>query len=157
MWLFLYSWWTFRKYFFFFALGRGGGQGGGGGGVGFFFEIQRGGGSSKRGEGAGGWEGACGEFKGGGPNTFFRGRNSHQVYGWSHPGVRPQIWVCLITLICVISPHSNGAVQIRVGLELAETSEFSYGKCSETLPKLWGLRSGTFKGRVTEGADSTPP
>ena len=28
-----------------------------------------------------------------------------------------QIWVCLI---CVIAPHSNGSVQIRVGLELAE-------------------------------------
>ena len=36
------------------------------------------------------------------------------LYGWDCPGVRLQIWVCLI---CVISPHSNGAVQIRVGLE----------------------------------------
>ena len=26
-------------------------------------------------------------------------------------------WVCLI---CAVSPHSNGAVQIRVGVELAE-------------------------------------
>ena len=31
--------------------------------------------------------------------------------------MRLQIWVWLV---CVISPHSNGAVQIRVGLELAE-------------------------------------
>ena len=30
-----------------------------------------------------------------------------------------QIWVCLIR---VISPYSNGAVQIRVGLELADNS-----------------------------------
>ena len=33
--------------------------------------------------------------------------------------MRLQIWVCLI---CVISPHSNGAVQIRVGLVLADNS-----------------------------------
>ena len=33
--------------------------------------------------------------------------------GWYYPGVTLQIWVCLI---CVISPYSNGAVQIRVGL-----------------------------------------
>ena len=31
--------------------------------------------------------------------------------------MRLQIWVCLI---CVFSPHLDGAVQIRVGLELAE-------------------------------------
>ena len=35
--------------------------------------------------------------------------------GWYYPGVRLQIWVCLI---CVISTYSNGAVQIRMGLEL---------------------------------------
>ena len=29
-----------------------------------------------------------------------------------------QIWVCLI---CVISSYSNGAVQIRAGLELADS------------------------------------
>ena len=39
------------------------------------------------------------------------------LYGWCYPGVRLQILVCLI---CVISPYSNWAVQIRVGLELAE-------------------------------------
>ena len=32
------------------------------------------------------------------------------------PGVRLQIWVCWI---CAISTYSNGAVQIRVSLELA--------------------------------------
>ena len=36
------------------------------------------------------------------------------LHGWYCPGVRLQIWACLI---CVISTHSNGAVQIRVGLE----------------------------------------
>ena len=35
--------------------------------------------------------------------------------------MRLQIWACLI---CVISPYSNGAVQIRVGLEL--TDDFNY-------------------------------
>ena len=39
------------------------------------------------------------------------------LYGWYYPGVRLQIWVCLI---CVSLTYSNGAVQIRVGLELAE-------------------------------------
>ena len=39
------------------------------------------------------------------------------IYDWSCPGVRLQFWVCLI---CVISPHSKGAVQIRVGMELPE-------------------------------------
>ena len=38
------------------------------------------------------------------------------LYGWYYPGVRLQIWVCLI---CVISPYSNGAVQIQVGLEIS--------------------------------------
>ena len=33
------------------------------------------------------------------------------------PRSESTIWVCLI---CVISPHSNGAVQSRVGLELAD-------------------------------------
>ena len=33
------------------------------------------------------------------------------LHGWYCPGVRLQIWVCLI---CVISPYSNGAVQIRL-------------------------------------------
>ena len=37
--------------------------------------------------------------------------------GWSYPSLPLQIWVCLI---CVISTYSNGAVQIQVGLELAE-------------------------------------
>ena len=37
--------------------------------------------------------------------------------GHISPGVRLQIWVCSI---CVISPYSKGAVQIRVGLELSE-------------------------------------
>ena len=32
------------------------------------------------------------------------------LYGWSYPGVRLQIWVCLI---CVASSYSNGALQIR--------------------------------------------
>ena len=32
-----------------------------------------------------------------------------------------QFWVCLI---CVVSPYSNGAVQIRVGLEFAEVYLF---------------------------------
>ena len=48
------------------------------------------------------------------------------------PSERVQIWVCLflfswfypargwMCLICVISTYSNGAVQIRVGLELAD-------------------------------------
>ena len=35
--------------------------------------------------------------------------------------MRLQIWVCLI---CVKSPYSNGAVQIRVGLELAKPCDF---------------------------------
>ena len=39
------------------------------------------------------------------------------LYGRLYPGAGLQIWVCLI---CVISPHSNGAVQIRVALELAD-------------------------------------
>ena len=38
-------------------------------------------------------------------------------YGWYYLGVRLQIRVCLIR---VISRYSNGAVQIWVGLELAE-------------------------------------
>ena len=37
--------------------------------------------------------------------------------GWYYAGVTLQIWVCLI---CVILPYSNGAVQVQVGLELAE-------------------------------------
>ena len=37
--------------------------------------------------------------------------------GWYYPGMALQIWVCLI---CVISPYSNGAVQIRVVSELTE-------------------------------------
>ena len=41
------------------------------------------------------------------------------LYGWYYPDVRLQIWVCLI---CVVSTYSNGAVQIRVGLELADCS-----------------------------------
>ena len=39
------------------------------------------------------------------------------LYGRYYPGVRLQIWV---RLICVISAYSNGAVQIRVGLEFAD-------------------------------------
>ena len=38
-------------------------------------------------------------------------------HGWYCPAVTLQIWVCLI---CVMSPYSNGAVQIQVGLELAD-------------------------------------
>ena len=39
------------------------------------------------------------------------------LYGWYDPGAMLQICVCLI---CVLSPCSNGAVQIRVGLGLAD-------------------------------------
>ena len=39
------------------------------------------------------------------------------LYCWYCPGVRLQIWVCLF---CVISPHSNRAVQLRLGFELAD-------------------------------------
>ena len=39
--------------------------------------------------------------------------------GWYYPRVRVQTCVC-VCLICDISPHSNAAVQIRVGLELAD-------------------------------------
>ena len=42
------------------------------------------------------------------------------VCAWFCPGMRLQIWVCLI---CVISPYSNGAVQTRVGLELADLTD----------------------------------
>ena len=38
------------------------------------------------------------------------------LYGLVLPGVRLQIWVCLI---CIISTYSIRAVHIRVGLELA--------------------------------------
>ena len=38
--------------------------------------------------------------------------------GWYCPGVRPQVWVCLI---CVMSTYSSGAVQIRVCLKPAES------------------------------------
>ena len=39
------------------------------------------------------------------------------LFGWYYPGVRLKVWVCLI---CAISTCSNGAVQIRVGLELSD-------------------------------------
>ena len=54
------------------------------------------------------------------------------LYGWYCPGVRLQIWVRLIR---VISPYSNGAVQIQVGVELAEikqTDRFLVGSESES-------------------------
>ena len=38
------------------------------------------------------------------------------LYRWYFPGARLQIWVCFV------SPHSNGAVQIRMGLELSESA-----------------------------------
>ena len=53
-----------------------------------------------------------------------------------YPGARVQLWVCFI---CVISTCSNGAVQIRVGLELAD--------------QVRGRNSGWFwKGFATEPA-----
>ena len=42
------------------------------------------------------------------------------LYGWYYAGLRLQIWV---RLICVISTYSNRAVQIWVGLELAEITQ----------------------------------
>ena len=33
---------------------------------------------------------------------------------WHNPSVRLQIWVCLICHFALISPYSNGAVQIRL-------------------------------------------
>ena len=47
--------------------------------------------------------------------------------------VRLQICVCLIRLI---SPHSNGVVQIQVGLELAE-NRLKIGENQLRLAKHW--------------------
>ena len=58
-------------------------------------------------------------------------------------GVRLQIWVCLICVISValISPYSNGAVQIRVGLELAErTPSFRSRKTHTVFRKRGGVQ-----------------
>ena len=41
------------------------------------------------------------------------------LYGWSYSGLRLQMWACSI---CVFSICSNGALRIRVGLELVEKS-----------------------------------
>ena len=63
--------------FYFFCLGEGKGEseapGRWRGGRVFVENARRGGAPSRRGR-----EGVCGEFRGGGPKYFFRGRNSHQ-------------------------------------------------------------------------------
>ena len=61
--------------------GRGQSEALGGGGGDFLSKIPGGGVSWAGGGGrrASGWEGVCGEFRGGGLNIFFRGRNVHQV------------------------------------------------------------------------------
>ena len=51
----------------------------------------------------------------------------------SYPGVRLQIWV---SLICVISPHSNGAARIRVGLKFTEVQKGLLGICRDESRKL---------------------
>ena len=48
---------------------------------------------------------------------WFRARGNSLNGSGFNKVLQKQIWVCLI---CVISTYSNGAVQIRVGLELAD-------------------------------------
>ena len=59
----------------------------------------------------------------------------------ANPFSKPlKMWVCLI---CVIAPYSNGAAQLRVGLELADT--FGLAELGSYIlrntPERWQLRA----------------
>ena len=67
-----------------------------------------------------------------------------------YPGVRVQMWLCLI---CVIPTYSNGAVQTRVGLELSgcePADTLQSPKMGNLGNTIFGTQKGTSGGPLLE-------